>query len=178
MSNPNGTADNATVRDGHPQPAKHRAADLAAAVRRLAEFVQANPDLTDDIEYALHHIGIPIIDRHREVFAAFARAGTRAGATVVKDLARSDDYAGLYLSFGKVRLMLAAKRAEVCERVVIGIRQVVEDIPDPEALAAVPTTQVTRTVEDVEWRCRPLLAGEPSVADLGDILSGTVQVTA
>jgi hypothetical protein len=29
-------------------------------------------------------------------------------------------------------------------------------------LAAVPTVEVTEEVEQVEWRCRPLLAGEVS----------------
>jgi hypothetical protein len=41
---------------------------------------------------------------------------------------------------------------------VVGTREVTEEVPDPEALAAVPKVTVTRTVEDVRWECRPLLA--------------------
>jgi hypothetical protein len=46
----------------------------------------------------------------------------------------------------------------VCERVVTGTRLETKEVPDPEALKAVPLVTVTETVEDVEWRCMPLLA--------------------
>jgi hypothetical protein len=48
-------------------------------------------------------------------------------------------------------------RNEVCEKVVTGTREVTKEVPDPEALAAVPKVTVTETVEDVEWRCHPIL---------------------
>jgi hypothetical protein len=35
---------------------------------------------------------------------------------------------------------------------------VADALPRMQALAAVPTKVVTETVEDVEWRCAPLLA--------------------
>jgi hypothetical protein len=51
-------------------------------------------------------------------------------------------------------------RGAVCERIVTGTETVTRTVPDPDALAAVPTVEVTETVEHVEWRCLPILAGE------------------
>ncbi|MCU1592461.1 MAG: hypothetical protein JWP11_3717 [Frankiales bacterium] len=67
----------------------------------------------------------------------------------------------LHGSLHGLRVLIYAPRAEVCERVVTGTREVTRVIRDPEALAAVPTTTVVETVEDVEWRCTPLLAPAP-----------------
>lgn len=53
-----------------------------------------------------------------------------------------------------LHLYASVERDEVCERIVTGTRQVTEEVPDPAA----PKITVTRTVEDVEWRCMPLLA--------------------
>jgi hypothetical protein len=48
---------------------------------------------------------------------------------------------------------------------VTGTREVTEQVPDPEALAAVPTTTVTRTEDVTEWVCRPLLADARELAE-------------
>ena len=39
-----------------------------------------------------------------------------------------------------------------------GVETVTEEVPDPDALAAVPTIIQTREVETVEWKCEPLMA--------------------
>ncbi len=52
-------------------------------------------------------------------------------------------------------------RSSVCERVVVGTKDVEVDEVDPVALAALPKTKVKRQVEVVEWRCPELL---PEVA--------------
>ena len=57
-----------------------------------------------------------------------------------------------------LNVMMIAQRDEVCTRVVTGAREVTEEIPDPEALAAVPKVTVTRTEELVRWDCKPILA--------------------
>lgn len=61
-----------------------------------------------------------------------------------------------------LRIQLHALREEVCKRVVTATREVVEEVPDPEALAAatasVPLVKKTTTVEDVTWVCSPILA--------------------
>jgi len=35
-------------------------------------------------------------------------------------------------------------------------------VPDPEAVAALPTRAVIKVVEDVRWACRSILADEPN----------------
>lgn len=62
-----------------------------------------------------------------------------------------------------LKVQLTAYREAVCERVVTGTREVTEKVKDPDALAAVPEVEVTKTVEDVEWRCHPLMAPEAAV---------------
>lgn len=86
---------------------------------------------------------------------AFCQTSTRSGVNVTKDIG---DYAGVILRFGEVGLYVYAGRGEVCERIVTGTREVTKEVPDPKALAEVPKVTVTETVEDVEWKCTPLLA--------------------
>jgi hypothetical protein len=59
-----------------------------------------------------------------------------------------------------LKVKVTTYRDAVCERVVTGTREVTREVRDPDALAAVPTTTVTETVEDVEWVCAPLTAPE------------------
>jgi hypothetical protein len=62
--------------------------------------------------------------------------------------------------WGPHRLSLFVSRDRVCKRVEAGTRIVTK--PDPEALAAVPSVEVSETV--FEWECAPVLA-----TALGDI---------
>jgi hypothetical protein len=55
------------------------------------------------------------------------------------------------------KVQLSAVRDAVCERVVVGMHEVTEEVPDPEVLATVPVVKVTRTVEDVRWECGSIL---------------------
>lgn len=77
---------------------------------------------------------------------------------VVKDVrgGGDSDYFDLTGRVAGIRLHAIAYRDEVCERVVIGTREVTEEVLDPSV--EVPTITVTKTVEDVEWRCAPVLA--------------------
>lgn len=89
----------------------------------------------------------------RETLAAIARAMGTAEKHADDTLARFN----VYRQFAGIKLLASADRSEVCERVVTGTREVTREIPDAEALAAVPKVTVTETVEDVEWVCSPLL---------------------
>lgn len=60
---------------------------------------------------------------------------------------------------GGLGVQLSAYREAVCTRVVTGTREVTKKVKDPDLLERVPEVEVTETVEDVEWRCHPLLAG-------------------
>lgn len=134
------------------------AAETAAALRALLDFIEANPELGDRFGRSFTNVMVYAgRENPRQVMADFARAGLAAGAKVVKDF-QGDDWAQVFLHFGPIKIEVYSTRAEVCERVVVGTAEVEEEVPDPEALAAVPKVKVTKTVERVEWRCTPILA--------------------
>jgi hypothetical protein len=141
------------------------AAQQAAGLRQLADMIEQNPELADNFEYALTYSGISLhlhsTNKPGEM-ANIARIARRHGADTTKDI--DDQMYNLVLDFGGVKAKVLAYRNEVCERVVVATREVTETVPDPEALAAVPTVSVTRTVEDVDWVCRPLLAADEQKA--------------
>lgn len=138
-----------------------KATALAADFRRLADFIEANPELADTyLGYAMQGFNLPVQTRDRVV--GLARMGMRAGFAVTKH--QNDNFAGVDITVGdSISLHVYARRDEVCERIVTGTREVTEEVPDPEALAAVPKVTVTRVEEDVEWRCLPLLAESADV---------------
>ncbi|MEV6879145.1 hypothetical protein [Amycolatopsis sp. NPDC051128] len=132
----------------------------AAGILRLADMVEANPELP--AEYLKPSKKITVTAWYASSpaqLAAIARAGMAHGAKVDKDIVGEDIYR-LRLSWGWFTAEALAQRGEVCERVVTGIETVTKTVRDPAALAAVPTVEVTETVENVEWVCRPLLAAE------------------
>lgn len=127
----------------------------AAGLRALADMIEANPQLHETLRYALGMVNAFSDDP--AVLAEFMRAGRRHGATTEKQV-HGDKFFTAVLAWGPLELHVNAHREEVCERVVTGTREVVEEVPDPAALAAVPTITVTRVVEEERWECRPLLA--------------------
>jgi len=143
--------------------AQARADAFAADLRWFADMVQANPDLYDLAWNMRDHVNLPIPSDADavELLAHVARLGLAAGCKVRKEF---DDWAAVTLTLpaGVVELYFYAARSRVCERVVTATREVTKEVPDPEALKAVPTVTVTETIEDVEWVCRPLLADERS----------------
>lgn len=100
-------------------------------------------------------------DDTRAEMATVARAMADSGASVQKRVKDSTGSFQVWREFAGLVLIAAASRGEVCERVVTGTREVTREVPDPEALAAVPKVTVTETVEDVDWVCTPLLASAP-----------------
>lgn len=132
----------------------------AAGLRALADLIEQNPQAAQWLRHTLTYSGINAHLRSDSDKAAqqaeFARIARRYGATTTKDI--SDKFHNVVADFGAVKVDMIAYREEVCERVVTGTREVTEEVPDPVALAAVPTTTVTTVVEDIEWVCRPLLA--------------------
>jgi hypothetical protein len=133
---------------------------LATGLRNLATFIEQNPDLADGFQHSLQtfalnvHLGDTADKPGR--LAEYARAAARHRIPVTKKV--TDQWHNLILDFDGIRAKVLAYRNEVCERVVTGVETVTKTVPDPEALAAVPTIEVTEQVEQIEWRCRPLLA--------------------
>ena len=99
------------------------------------------------------------------IYTQLSRGDTRDQRTKLADIARAMGRAekstrhefAIWRRFAGVVLAAYADRDEVCDRVVTGTREVTEEVPDPDALAAVPKVSVTKVVEDVEWVCTPLL---------------------
>ena len=138
----------------NPSPEEKRA-DYIAGLRLLADALERSPEVplpyegiaTDMTFHFLHG------DDPKAAMAACARA---LPTSFTKDA--DGKYFDLHGKLAGLRVNLVAFRAEVCERVVTGTRQVEIEEPDPEALAAVPTVTRIEVVEDVEWVCSPILA--------------------
>ncbi len=132
-------------------PADPRAQFLTS-LRLLIDWLQAHPDVPqpyhlmgDELYIYLHG------EDPRAAMAAIARAMGNADKSIAGDRFE------LRRRFGAITLVASARRDEVCERVVVGTREVTRQAPDRQALAALPVVTVTEIVEDVQWVCPPLL---------------------
>lgn len=130
---------------------------VAAALRRLADFADANPDLAGRMGTSL--VKPMIYAQTRDMLGQFVRAGLAAGATITKTF--DENWANVHLNFGGITVEVYTTRGEVCERVVVGTETVEEEAPDPEAVAALPKVKVAKTIEKVRWVCAPILAEVP-----------------
>lgn len=141
------------------------AAQQAAGLRKLADMIEQNPELAVNFRHTLTSSGIHVhlcSDNKAAEMARIGRIARRHGATTTKDI--DDKWHDLILDFGGLKADILAYRNEVCEKVVVGTREVTEEVPDPEALAAVPTVTVTRTEDVTEWVCKPILAADTETA--------------
>lgn len=144
-----------------PNSAERRT-ELVDGLHAMVRFVEQLPaDLVvDALPWAFDRVNI--WTGRPELVAALAQAGARAGMDVTKEVTRSDDadgFAGVLIRFGPAVVWhVYTDRANLCERVVVGQRMVVEAVPDPELVAALPKVEASRVVEDVQWRCGPVLA--------------------
>jgi hypothetical protein len=132
-----------------------------AGIRELADWLESHPEipipyaLSGESEFAYELIHAAHGSDQQAVLAAVARA---LPGTVGKRVLDTNDR--LFSIDGRlpggINIKVIADRGEVCERVVTGTREVTEEVPDPTA----PKLTVTRTVEDVEWVCGSILAGQ------------------
>lgn len=126
-----------------------------AGLRRLADALDTDPDLP--LPYHGADVHAMVFCQTKEQLVAWSRILT---GKAEKHVDNDSDAYGFRLK-GQVigvKVDVLVNRAEVCERIVTGTREVTREVPDPDALAAVPTMTVTETVEDIEWVCSPLLA--------------------
>lgn len=149
------------------KPVDPERAGYTAGLRQIADWLDAHPEVP--LPYiGAHSPGSPLPSLSifvqqpwddnqpsvREQMATIARAMGRAN----KAPGRVDGTFVVWRSFAGINVHASAHREEVCERVVVGSHEVTEEVPDPEALAAVPKVKRTKTVEQVKWVCSPLLA--------------------
>ncbi len=126
-----------------------------AGLRQLAELLETHPDIPTPYTGGA---GTPlsIFCDDKEQIAALARAFP---GRMDKRVDESSPTYGFELhgSLAGLKIVAYVHRYEVCTRVVTGTREVTTSVPDPSVV--VPMVEVTETVEDVEWKCEPLLAG-------------------
>lgn len=149
--------DQAATTEAQPDPVAARRAAYTAGLRALADLLDAHPELP--LPYSGNGDAMNFIelgDEARRGAAVFARL---MPGKVEKS---ASDNGQFYLTFTLhgLRLRWVAQRAQMCERVVTGTREVEIEVPDPEALALVPKVKRVEVIEDVEWQCRPVLAAD------------------
>lgn len=135
-------------------------AEYVAGLRALADLIEQHDDLPTPYGVTAQWINVSSSQEdQRRIAQTFARV--MPGKI---DKGVRDDAFDLDGHVGAVEVSMIVSRNAVCRRVVKDVREVTREIPDPDALAAVPTVTVTETVEDVEWVCEPLLADREQVS--------------
>lgn len=150
-------ADDGGISEQPEVPVDPERAAYVAGLRALADLLEANPDLVLPFDGRTHPISVfaRTGDDQRTALAAWVRAlPGRKDKRETGTGGRIFEVAG---SLRGLRVSVMADRDEVCERVVVGTREITETVPDPELVAAVPTVTVTRTEEIVDWVCHPVL---------------------
>lgn len=125
-------------------------AAYAAGLRHLADVIESDPDcpyVQGPVSLFIHST-----DDQAEVAARLRRA-FGGGKWEKKE---HGSYLTLNGMCAGLPVNLWLDRDAVCERVVTGTREVVEEVPLGEDTRPVET--VTRTEDVVEWVCSPLLA--------------------
>src|SRR5690242_12905173 len=116
--------------------------DFIDGLHQIADFLAEHPEVPlPHLESYATGAFVPTMSIYlvgdkdqRGLLAGIARA--MGGAE--KRVNDATDRFMVYRRFAGIALAASAERNEVCERVVTGTREVTEEIPDPEALAAVP----------------------------------------
>lgn len=154
-----------------PTPYAPDPAAVAADLRALADAAEDNPFLATLIAQAFAGSMFPLYAAAeeqrgdlRELMASVIHQLQPLASGPIKKR-YTDKWFYATVPMRAIELQLTEARDEVCTRIVTGVETVTEEIPDPAALAAVPTVSVTREVETVEWRCEPLMAAAVSRSD-------------
>ena len=132
-------------------------ADYIAGLRALADLLESTEELplpnTDTVYwYLFGSANLTLEEQKTEALRIVRMLPGKQDKETTGDL---------YRLTGHVRglqTQVIVERDAVCERVVVGTRTVEVEEPDPEAVAALPKVRRTEVVEQVEWRCHPLLA--------------------
>lgn len=135
------------------------AAQQAAGLRQLADMIEANPEIAILAAY-LDSVNVFHVSE-ADSLQTIIRAALAAGASVDKQMF-SETFAAT-LHFGPVGVCVLGPRAVVCEKRV-ETKVIVEEVPDPEAVAQLPKVLQTSTEEIVTWECKPWMATDAETA--------------
>lgn len=129
------------------------AAKCASGLREFADWIEEHGD-SNDIYLYPGQMSMFVECPDKEVFQRVARMLERG--------AKRELGGNLHLdrSFGMVKVSAYTARENVCRKVVVGTSEVTREVRDPEMLEQVPLVTVTETVEEVEWVCGPIFAGD------------------
>ena len=153
----------------NPKPGTDSVA-VAADLRAIADLIEDKPHLAvmvatlfKESMWPVHAIAYldPMRDDPRAVIAETIRQ-LQPIATGPVEKRYDEKWFEAAIPLTALKLTLTDSRDAVCTRVVTGVETVTEEVPDPEALAAVPTITRTREVETVEWQCEPLMGSTPA----------------
>lgn len=129
-----------------------------AGLRALADALDADPDLP--LPYHGVDSRLSVFTQTKAQVLAYRKLLGKIDKKFTDDGNYDFQMTG---ALAGLEMLVYAPREQVCTRVVTGTEVVTREVPDAEALAAVPTTTVTETVETVEWVCEPLLAEREGV---------------
>lgn len=155
----------AEIVDESPQRPPADAQRIIDALLSIAALIEKHPELVHGdgpLRHAFSNL-YANVDTRADV-AHLARLCVRSGAKVEKF--QGNVYAGVEVHFTppgtypQVYVRASVDREQICERVVTGTHEVIEEVPDPDLLAAVPKVTNVRVEEIVEWKCRPILPDE------------------
>lgn len=134
--------------------------EYIAGLRALADALEQNADVpTPDYGDSWSPIRWVIANEQPDEQKAVAQRIVR-GLGGTWDKSGRDEFFVFTSKLRGLYVDVLARREAVCRRVVTGTRDVVERVPAPDA----PMVEVTKTVEDVEWVCEPLLADHTAKA--------------
>lgn len=147
------------------RPVDPMRAGYIQGLRKLADLLEQHPDLPLPYEGSSGAMAFQFL------FGPDPKAAMVAASRVLhvrldKDVVESEygSYFNLRGHLAGLQIRLVAFRDAVCRKVQVGEEEITEEVPDPEALAAVPTVTVTRTVPKYDWECQPILAGAADTA--------------
>lgn len=136
-------------------------AAYTAGLRQLADILDNHPEVPLPVNGrgGLHTERISFNFWSDDAASAMSATRRALGVPVDKD----DSIDGYYKLLGSLHglyFQMTAMRDAVCERVVVATREVEVSEPDAAAVAALPKVTRTVKVEDVRWKCTPLLNGD------------------
>lgn len=137
--------------------AAERAAYISG-MRKLADILEAHPEL--ELPFEGHRTEMIVVPVYGGDASKSAKRFSRLiPGRIDKEPSTSGDSMSLIGSIDGLKIRMLLNRDDVCERVVVGTREVTTSAPDPDAVAALPVVEQTVTEEIVEWRCLPILGG-------------------
>lgn len=140
-------------------PETGKRAEYIKGLRALADAMEQHPELPIPWQGG-QYMPMTFHFLHARDARAEMAAARRALGVPMDKKPREDGYFDLAGMLHGLHVTLNAYRKDVCERVVVATREVEIEEPDPQAVPALPKVKRTEVVEDVEWICGPILAGE------------------